>query len=652
MKKTTISLAIVCGCFGHHTIAAEPSTTEPQAEQETIENITVYAQKRAQNTRDVSVAVSVLQSETLEQLNLKDTTQLSAQIPNVKITANTGEGAPPVVSVRGVGSVDYNNTTTAPVAFYVDNVVGGALSNSLLYLFDVERIEVLKGPQGSLFGRNTNGGAVLISSRKPVFNTEGYLTAGIANQNHHKLEGVYNTVVSDTTAVRMGFSQQDYDYSSNNLEPGFPQAGMRQNNFRFLLNHQADNIDVLFKLHAADWDGNVKPVRSKGFIADLATGELCSSELAGTTACTDNFGFNVGSNDFHDVRLDDNSPHTTERFGGSVEVNYQFSDTRSFTSITSYNQLDRLHTFNCDASPARLCDGDLGVDNQVFTQELRLNQSLGDHYLIAGLFYLDEDIKQDNEIDLFYDFRSFLTAGPAHFFYDNEVTAQSLGIYSQFDYKINDTFTLTAGARYTQEDIDDLRLNMAAFYYDYDDQQVFMNQQSAEQLAAPAQVLDNIGQSTIYGAELDVSYTPDDNWLLQAGVGYLPEANLEEFVNPLGDTIRDNRLPFSSRWNANGLANYQTMLGQGTLSFQLEFDYQSAFYFDQNQNPLAEQEAYTLWNGAITWELESWRFALWGKNLTDEEYSQIHFDMGPAFGLLQDLKGEARRYGVELSYLF
>ncbi|BDX06612.1 TonB-dependent receptor [Planctobacterium marinum] len=623
------------------------------------------------------------------------------------------------------------------------------MSNSLLYLFDVERIEVLKGPQGTLFGRNTTGGAVLINSKRPEFFTEGYFTLGTANQDHHKIEGVFNTALTEQTAIRLGFSQQDYDYSSNNLAPGYPQSGMKQNNFRFLLSHQTEQLDVLFKLHGADWEGNVKPVRSKGYIADLSTGELCPPELAGSTACTDNFGFNVGSDAFHDVRLDDNSPHSTERFGGSVEFNYRLSEDTTFTSISSVNQLDRLHTFNCDASTARLCDGGLGVDNQTVTQEFRLNQQLGEHYFIAGLFYLDEAIEQDNQIDLFYDARALLTAGPAHFFYDNTVDTQSIGLFGQFDFQISERFTLTTGLRYTKEDIDyvatstinvpafagdfdgvtvpgwnfqgdiedndvsgkialvqklneqtsvyysfnrgfksggyngalafspdearlaeygpeslkaweigmkthlnDLHLNLAAFYYDYDNQQVFMNQQSSQQLAAPAQVLDNVGHSKIYGAELDISYTPDNHWLLMAGIGYLPEANLDEFINLNGEVIRDNRLPFSSEWNLNGLANYRMDLFDGTLSLQLEFDHQSEFYFDQNQNPYAKQDDYTLWNGNISWESEFWRLSLWGKNLTDEEYSQIHFDMGPSFGLLQDLKGEARRYGVEVTYLF
>lgn len=718
-------------------------------ENNVIENIVVYAQKRPQDIKNVSVAVSVLSGDVYEQLSLKDTTQLSAQLPNVKITANTGEGAPPVLNIRGVGSLDYNNTTTAPVAFYVDNVVGGALSNSGVYLFDIDRVEVLKGPQGTLFGRNTTGGAILISSKQPTWETEGFVNVGLANQNHSKIEGVFNTPVSDNTAIRIGISHQDYDYSSKNLEPGFPQAGMRQNYFRFMLKHETDNLDMLLKFYAEDWDGGVKPVRSKGYIADVATGEQCPPEIAGTTACTDNFGFNVGTNNFHDVRLDDNSPHSTEREGVSLELKYDIDDKTSLTSISSFNQLDRIHTFNCDASPSRLCDGDLGVDSRVLTQELRLNKELGEHYLIAGAFFIDEQIEQLNQIDLFYDFRAFTAQGPAHFFYDNDVDTQSVAVFGQLDYKLNDHFTLTAGLRFTSEETKylatsqvnvptepgdfegilvpqwnypgeisedafsgklalvhkltpkvslyysvnqgyksagyngslaftaeealeadygaetltaweigskanygDLSVNAAAFYYDYQDQQVFMNLQSSQPLSAPAQVLDNVGESTIYGAELDFKYTPDNYWLLQFGLGYLPEANLKEFVDLAGNRVEDNRLPFSSEWNINGVVNYQTDIGSGNLRVQLDFDFQSEFYFDQNQNPLSKQNSHTLWNGNLTYSVTDWQFVLWGKNLTNEEYSQINFDMGAAFGLLQDLKGEASRYGLDVRYNF
>lgn len=720
-----------------------------QSKTETIEKITVTAQKREQSTQDVAVSVSVLNEALIQRLHIKDTTVLSAQLPNVKITTNTGEGAPPVVNIRGVGSLDYNNTTTAPVAFYNDGVVGGSLSNSLLYLFDIEQVEVLKGPQGTLFGRNTTGGAVLLQSVRPKDYFEGYLTLGLADQDHRKFESVLNAPLGDKSAVRVGVSHQDYDYSSNNLLAGVPQAGMRQNNFKILLSHEADSFSYLFKVHGADWEGVVKPVHNKGVIKDVATQTLCSPQEAGSLNCTDSFGFNDGSESFHDVMVDNFSPHTTERIGGSGEIKWDINTQVYLTSITSINKLERIHTFNCDGSPADLCDGNLGVDNRTWTQELRVHVDHEQFYFIGGWFYIDENIDQQNMIDLFRDARAFLAAGPANFFYDNTVDLRSSSIFGQLDYSLDEDLIFTFGLRYTDDEteyrassqinvptmagdfggitvpgwnltgavsdshlsgkvalvqklnsslslfysisegfksggyngslafspeeailaeygpetltayevgakyINDVhRLEGALFYYDYQDQQVFMNQQSNEGLSAPAQVLDNVGQSELYGAELEWYYTPDNHWLWRLGIGYLPKAELDEFIDLRGNTISDNRLPFSSKWNLNGLVNYTFAAFDGDIDLQLEVDYQSAFYFDQNQNPYARQSDFALVNASVNYQSEKWRIALWGKNLFDQDYSQIVFDLTENFGLLQDLKGEARRVGVEVTYQF
>lgn len=713
-----------------------------------IEEITVYAQKRAQDARDVSVYVNVLNEELLKQLNLKDTSQLSAQIPNAKITTNTGEGAPPVINLRGVGSLDYNNTTTAPVAVYVDNVVGGALSNSLIYMFDMAQVEVLKGPQGTLFGRNTNGGAILLQTKRPEAVFGGYVQLGLGNHDHDKQEAVLNLPLGDNTAMRIGASRQDYEYTSNNIQPGAPQAGMRQNNYRLSISHEGDNFDIFFKLSGADWDGNVKPARNKGFIGPAG----CREALAGTQQCTDAFGFNVPSDDPQTVMSPGITPHTTEKTGATLQWTWRINDRHELFSITATSDLDRLHTFDCDNSPTNACFGDLGVENDLFSQELRLHSEFGEHYLISGLFYINEEIIQDNQIDLFRDFRPVLAAGPAHFMYDNTVDIESIAAFSQLDYKINDNYTLTAGLRFTDESTNytaksdlnvptaagDLvgatltdfwnlsgeqadskfsgkvalvqklndevnmyysiskgfksggyngglafsadearlsqygpetllayemgskmlfsngaRLNVAAFYYDYNDQQIFMNQQSNEALSAPAQVIDNVGESTIYGIEADYFYAIDNNWLLQFGIGYIPKAELSEYEDAQGNRLRNHRLPYTSKVNINGLLNYTTGLGEGDFKAQLEFDYQSDFYFDQNQNPLAEQDAHTLWNARVSYvHNESWEVSGWVKNLTDEVHSSIIFDMGEAFGLLQDLKADGRKLGVEITYYF
>ena len=715
-----------------------------------IEVIEVYAQKRLQRIQDVSVAVTSINGAALSEQRIKDTTELASFSPNVKISQNAAEGTPPAINIRGVGLIDYNTSNTSPVSFYIDDVVAGSANNQIVNLFDMEQVEVLRGPQGTLFGRNSTGGAIILRSTRPDSEFGGYITAGLANNDHQTLEGAINLPLTDDSAARFAFSHQDYDYSTNNLLKSSPEAGMRQDNYRFLLSSDFGKLDVLLKAHLEDWSGIVQPVGSIGLFKNPATKAPCSVSEAGSTSCFDLFGYNSGSNDFYDVKVNNNSPHKTDSKGLSLNLTGQLTDNTSLISVTSWDKLKRQHAFNCDGSPSRLCEGNLGLENQVITQELRLHHQLGEHYLIAGAFWLDESIVQDNYNDIFRDLRGVLSQAVT-FIYDNQIDVDSSALFAQYDYRFSPATTFTVGLRYTAESTDyqsithlnvgtdpndyvgltipfyqvsgsqddnkwsgklavnhqldsnnsvyysfsngfksggynggflssleqaqladygaetlnahevgakltlldqDLAINMAAFYYDYQDQQVFMNQASTVPNTPPLQLLENVGSSTIYGSEIELFYTPTAQLYFQLGLGYLPEANFDKFIDPTGRELTDNRLPFTSKWNISGLANYEMPLLSHNLVLQLNFDYQSDYYFDQNENPYAEQTGYTLWNGFIRYESDDWDVSLWGKNLFGQHYSNLKFDLSSFLGMLEDFKGEGRRYGMVFQYHF
>lgn len=742
---SAISIALLSCSF-----AVFAEQTAQSKDVEDIEVIEVYAQKRLQRIQDVSVAVTSISGQALAEQQIKDTTELSAFTPNLKISQNAAEGTPPAVNIRGVGLIDYNTSNTSPIAFYVDDVVVGSANNQIVNLFDMEQVEVLRGPQGTLFGRNTTGGAILLRSARPEQEFGGFFNVSVGNNSSSKFEGALNIPLTDATAMRFSASHHDYEYTTNNIYPASPEAGLKQSNYRLLLSSQYDDLSVLFKAHLEDWSGIVQPVGNIGIFKNPATQELCSPSEAGSPSCFDLFGFNKGNDNFFDVMVNNDSPHDTEGQGASLNLDWQFSETTSLVSVSSFDDLERDHAFNCDGSPARLCEGNLGLDNQVFTQELRLHHQFGDHYFIAGLFYLDERIKQDNYNDILRELRG-LTPQALTFIYDNQIDITSAAMFAQLDYALSDLITVTAGLRYTDEttdyqsvshinvgvdpndyvgltlpyytvsgEVDDnqlsgkvainhkiddnstvyysfangfksggynggflstpeqatladygsetlnahevgakfallnqnLSVNVAGFYYDYKDQQVFMNQESTIPGAPPLQLLENVGNSTIYGSEVEVFYTPTNDLYLQFGLGYIPEANFDEFIDPTGKVLTDNRLPFTSEWNVSGLANYQVPMFGNQLVFELNFDYQSEFYFDQNESDYAMQGGYTLWNGFIRYEATDWDVSLWGKNLLDEHYSHLKFDLSSFLGMLEDFKGEGRRYGVQFQYHF
>lgn len=255
--------------------SAPVSANASESEDDSIERISVYAQKRLQPVQDVSVAVTVLDTEQLERQHVKDTTQLAALVPNFKASNVAGEGTTPSFNIRGIGMFDYNTSSVSPVAVYSDEVVSGGANFLATNLFDLERVEVLRGPQGTLFGRNTTGGAVLLSSNKPQPEFGGYISAALAEHQHRSVQGALNLPLTEDTGLRLAVNHLDYEYAIDNLLPGGQNGGMQQTGVRMILSSEWEKVSLMLKLNTDHWQGAPKPVYSAGIIRDLQTGELC-----------------------------------------------------------------------------------------------------------------------------------------------------------------------------------------------------------------------------------------------------------------------------------------------------------------------------------------------------------------------------------------
>jgi iron complex outermembrane receptor protein len=734
-NRLLLALGTGMAAFSSHTSYAFSDETVVD-----IEVIEVYAQKRLQKISDVSVAVTVMDGETIDRWQLKDTTQLGMIAPNVKVTNNAGEGTPPAFNIRGVGMIDYNTSTVSPIAIYSDGIVSGSANNLSVNLYDLDHAEILRGPQGTLFGRNTTGGAILLRSKRPEDTFGGYVNVSLAEHDHSSIDGAVNMPVTEDTALRFAFNQEDYSFSTNNQMDGQPDGGLKQSNFRLSLASTFDDFTLFAKVHYEDWSGKPKPIASLGVNKVDGSGK-CTPSQAGSKLCQDNFLGQVGGNDYWDVRADTaDREHDSESWGASIELTWQLNPSTTLTSLTGYRTLDRYHSWDSDGVN-NLIEGDMGTDTNLITQELNIAVEGINSYWVSGVFYLNEEIEQNNSFDLFRDFRA-VSPLAAEFLYDNKLENSVLALYSQVDLTLDNDFIVTAGLRYTDETTDyraaadldseaiyipklwdltgkvedselsgklalikklneysslyasysrgyksggynagystspaqaadstyspetlnawevgsklqfwqnNAQLNLAAFYYDYQDQQVFVNVQDS---AVPYHVLKNAGDSTIYGIESELTVTPSNELSFNLNIGYLPTAHIGSYQQS-GITVEDNRLPFSSKWNISGYVLYETIVAGKSLISQLGFDYQSDFYFDQNENIYTQQDDFILLNGRISLEVsDDLLFSLWGKNLTNTEYAELRFDSIEALGAVTELKGEARQIGIELSYHF
>lgn len=726
-----------------------------------IEVIEVNAQKRPQPITEVTTSVSVISGTKIANLNIKDATELTFSAPNFKVTQNAAEGTPPAINIRGVGSIDYNTSTQSPVGVYIDGATGGSANSQLVNLFDIESIEILRGPQGTLFGRNTTGGAVVITTVKPRLENSGYIDIGIAERAHRSAEGALNRKLNETSAVRFAFTHHIYNYSTNNIQPNTPQAHMRQTQGRASIYSEINKLTLNGNIYFGEWQGVVNPPANLGVIEsfDASTGlpdAFCSPQQAGSLQCTDAFGFNDGSEAFHDLavnnNVNNNSPHSSSNYGLNIEAKYQISDSFYWVSQTHGAKLDRKHAFNSDASPSRLGEGNQDVIVKNFSQELRLHKNFDRSNLIVGAYWLKEDLIQDNDFDLFRDFRDLpsLFSIAAQFFYDNQINITSQSIFSNIDTQLSDNTSIELGLRYNWEEVSysalgninvplfsgdtngltipgwnaggkvkdnnlsgkiaihheinkanigffsfsrgfksggyngalitsqfeadnnfyeaealnayeiglhsqlgsNTKLYTAIFYYDYQDQQVFMNQSAITPGAPPLQLITNVGESSIHGLELELDSKLSKSLFLNVAFGYLPKANLKSFINASGDEITNNRLPFTSEFTLNIDLNYAFEIQQHNFGFNLNTNFQSDFYFDQNQNPFAKQNGYHLTNLRVSWQKDNISSGLWIKNLTNRQYSHLKFDLVNIYGMLQDYRGEARQIGLDVRYQF
>ncbi|WP_125559230.1 MULTISPECIES: TonB-dependent receptor [Pseudoalteromonas] len=741
-KLSAISISIITVFF---------SPVSVFANNDSIEVIEVYAQKRKQTLEEVSISIATLKGDNITSQGIKDISEVGGYVANFKISQNAAEGTPPALNIRGVGLIDYNTANTSPIAMYIDGRPVGSANNQIANLFDVEQIEVLKGPQGTLFGRNSTGGALLVRTKRPDDGNYGFIKAGAGTDEWRRVQGAYNAKVNELSALRFSFNHTDYEYTSYNLFDASPEAGLKQQDARLSYLAEWDEFTLYAKLEYGHWDGIVQPVGNIGIFKDPANGVRCSAAEAGGPGCFDMFGFNDGSDDYWAVSVNNDSPHLSIYKGWTVQGDWRISDSQQLTYINGFNRLDRRHAFNCDGSPARLCEGELGLKNEMLSNELRYSQTNDRDHLTLGLFHIEERIYQDNFNDILRDYRGLLSTDLTNtFFYDNEIIVKSVAAFAQYEWQLNDAHRITVGLRYSDETVeydsvsrlntvaditqldgvtipyyrvngevkddglsgrlawnyqysdplmfyysfangtksggynggllateeqakladygpeelyaheigakynnaDNLSVNGAVFFYDYSDQQVFMNQASTVPGAPPLQLLENVGSSTIYGAELAIQYKLNDALKFRSAAGYVPEANFDEFIDPVGNVLTDNRLPFTPEWNINGDVTHTMSFLQGELASTIGFDYQSEYYFDQNQNAYAMQSGYTLWRGSVHYERGDWRFGVWGKNLFDKEYSHLKFDLSAFLGMLEDFKGEGRRLGVDISYRF
>ena len=703
------------------TLLAGASTHLHASSEFALEEIIVTAQKREQSVQEIPISVTAFDAAAIRELGINNLSDIGDYVPNTFISKGIAPSNA-TVSIRGIaGSIDFLSTSEPGVGLYLNGVIISKNNGSLFDLVALERIEVLKGPQGTLFGKNTIGGAINLVTQKPTGEFGGEVTIGGGSNDllHGKVSlnlpsigeigeglGRLNTLIALSTRKTDGTIKN-------------PLAGSTYS-----------EVEALGGLVNLQWD--ISDQLGVEYIYDYSDSDDTSPNRQLLEAVPFSLGYTLLGQDNREREsswsTDGFDTGNTKVEGHALTVSYQINDSLALKSITSMRDMETSGWGDIDgtSNPIFTSRTDLGSIEST-TQEFQLIGSGERFNYVAGVYYFEEEGEDVFEQTIFVP-RGIQTVQT-----DNE----ALAAFGQVSWDITDTLTLTGGLRYTEEtremytssvpeandlkeDYDNwspmaaiswapsedinlyakvsqgwrsggfngrasslpllapvdeetitsyevglksyfmdrrVRMNSAIFYNDYQDKQV------AASVVQPdgtiAVVTSNAGEASLQGLEIEVLALLTQNLELSASYGYL-DTEYDEWLSG-GINIADQRAFAYAPENTVALGVKYTIdsFSWGTASARLDYAWKDDFHTQVQEWSwmVTDQESYEQLHGRI--DISNIKIgegnlgvAIWGKNLTDEDFLYSTIDLRTSLGWTIGRWNEARRYGIDLTYDF
>ncbi|WP_036175067.1 TonB-dependent receptor [Massilia sp. 9096] len=504
-KTPTISLypalsilaLAVAGAFPTCVLAQDSADTTPEAAlaPQRLESVIVTAQRRSENIREVPLSVSTLKGDHLDALIAggDDIRFLSGRTPSLSVESDYGRSFPRFY-IRGQGNTDFDLNASQPVGLVVDDIVQESPMLKGFPVFDVDQIEVLRGPQGTLFGRNSPAGVIKFDSVKPQFKTEGYLNLGIGNYGAKNAEGVYNLPMSDTVAARLSVQTQNRDDRVHNPRPTGTRdlEGYHDNALRLQVLVQPNkDFSALFNVHARDLGNNATLFRAN--IIKQGTNELVD-------------GFDYGN-----YPTDGINKQTLRTKGANMRLNWNLGEV-TLHSITGYESAHFYSRADVDGGygavyappmgpgyiPFAVETADVLPNHHQFTQEFRAESNYaGPLQWIGGVFLFREHIQIDSIA-----FDSLSAGNPQNPFYSTQTQdTRSWAAFGTLNYAVSDKLKLRGGLRYTTDSKD-------------------FSAKRVEATTAGPFVIDNTSHNVSWDASAMYALDKDTNLFARVATGY------------------------------------------------------------------------------------------------------------------------------------
>ena len=414
------------------------------------EEIIATAQKREEDPQRVGLTLSVLQGDVLQSMGVQNTTQLEEIIPNMTVLSDRpGQSFP---AIRGIGTPIEGLGIDQGVTIHIDGVQVDSPIVSILSVLEVERVEVLRGPQGTLYGRNAIGGVINIVSKKPGEEFSGRVRAGIGN--YSAWEGglsVEGALVPGMLAGRIAAAyheNRDGRYRNNAVE--FTRENVADNGatkngtVRAMLDfHPAENVQISLSGDFSKTDTSGPPWKPLDDVNALAKASALQGILLPVYSEDDPDVFALAHNldSFNDSRV----------YGGGLTIEYLLGDRIKLVSITGYRENELRILEDTDASPYRYLEVASDATARSVSQELRFHYSDERVDGVVGLIFTDAAYRDQFGLDVVAEFIA-AAGGSTPAITQRRSTSQSFAIFSQWDWHVTDRLTLTLGGRWSESE--------------------------------------------------------------------------------------------------------------------------------------------------------------------------------------------------------
>jgi iron complex outermembrane receptor protein len=726
---STMLAAVVSSAFASVGNVNEDEATSEKGG-DTVAEIVVTAQRREQNLQDVGTSITALDAGALARLGITDATDIARQVPGVQFNAY----APTITvfNIRGVSQNDYGDHQEAPVAVYEDDVYVASMGAIAGNLYDLDRVEVLRGPQGTLFGRNATGGLIHYISTKPSLDSDGYFQITGSRFTTFQTEGAVNLKMGDNSALRVSFATDNSDgYMENRIGPTAANANNYSGRLQYLVRF-ADSGELLFKMYGT-WNLNerIQPYSWLGAKPDaqgLGVALTATDTYWGTCPGCDPTGYRNPSTDVFNQASSRTGVFDRSLYGTTIHATSSVVG-MTLASITDFQYMYKLYNDPSDPSPTPLfIFYNTEQRYHQFSQELHLSGQTESVRWIGGAYFLDIDTT--HHVSIVLDPSAGGTFGD-----DYAIRTRSWALFGQTEWDFAPHLTGIIGARYTQDQKRDdytvwqgtpaapvynyspantpladrtfhlpswkaeldfkplrdvllygsvsrgvksggwaqpvfptdptllafnperltsyeiglkstlldgrMRFNSSAFYYDYRDYQVFLQENLS-------QVIGN-RNARVKGGEAEVTFIPARGW--DVGLGISGLSTVVKNVTLPDLEVADRVLPQAPKWSVNAEVGYQWPMLGGTMSARADMKWDDAYYFSAFNAPIDYEPSHAVSNARLgyTDSAGKWNVTAFVRNFTDRRYRVYDLDLS-SLGYASPVYAPPRWWGLTAAY--